>query len=182
MRFNRSFVSGFLATSGDFGPPSPPCFGSHGAGAGGFCVLSGILNITDLRARTQLARRQKGFLRVRLRGGKRILRPRWNHKIAIVRPVTAHARQRKTAKVALEDQSAMADESGGFRPRQLRRWAMTARSSPDFSNYPCYSDGLFPSAAGDAAGAVEGLADWLPGILMVCPACSFFASPILLSC
>jgi hypothetical protein len=62
MRFNRSFVSGFLATSGDFGPSPPPCFGSHGAGAGGFCVLSGMLNITDLRARTQLIRK-KGWER-----------------------------------------------------------------------------------------------------------------------
>jgi hypothetical protein len=41
MRFKRSLVSG-LETSGERGPSPPPCFGSHGAGAGGFCVLSGI--------------------------------------------------------------------------------------------------------------------------------------------
>jgi hypothetical protein len=76
MRFNRSFVSGFLATSGDFGPPSPPCFGSHGAGAGGFCVLSGIPNITDLQARTQLVRGQKGFGKLNTEG--RAMQPEWS--------------------------------------------------------------------------------------------------------
>jgi hypothetical protein len=49
MRFKRSLVSGF-ETSGERGPSPPPCFGSHGAGAGGFCVLSGILDFTSLAA------------------------------------------------------------------------------------------------------------------------------------
>jgi hypothetical protein len=72
MRFNRSFVSGFLATSGDFGPSPPPCFGSHGAGAGGFCVLSGMLNITDLRARTQLIRQKRWELELKKNGLSRV--------------------------------------------------------------------------------------------------------------
>jgi hypothetical protein len=53
MRFNRSLVSGF-ETSGDRGPSPSPCFGSQGAGVGGFCVLSGIRNTTDFRDRKQI--------------------------------------------------------------------------------------------------------------------------------
>jgi hypothetical protein len=46
-------VSGF-ETSGDRGPSPSPCFGSQGAGVGGFCVLSGMTNITDFRDRKQI--------------------------------------------------------------------------------------------------------------------------------
>jgi hypothetical protein len=46
-------VSGF-DTSGERGPSPSPCFGSHGAGVGGFCVLSGMLNTTDFQIGKQI--------------------------------------------------------------------------------------------------------------------------------
>jgi hypothetical protein len=53
MRFNKSLVSGF-ETSGDRGPSPSPCFGSQGAGVGGFCVLSGMTDSTDFCDRKQI--------------------------------------------------------------------------------------------------------------------------------
>jgi len=56
MRSRMPFVCG-LETSGERGPPPPsPFFGSHGAGVGGFCVLSftGMANTTDFQFGKQI--------------------------------------------------------------------------------------------------------------------------------
>jgi hypothetical protein len=62
MRSSSFFVGGF-ETSGERGPPPSPCFGSHGAGVGGFCVLSGMANTTDFEFGKQIkAVKASGFL------------------------------------------------------------------------------------------------------------------------
>jgi hypothetical protein len=56
MRSRMPFVCG-LETSGERGPsPLSPFFGSHGAGAGGFCVLSftGMADTTDFQFGKQI--------------------------------------------------------------------------------------------------------------------------------
>jgi len=54
MRFRMPLVSG-VGTLGERGP-SPPSsfFGSHGAGVGGFCVLSGMANTTNFQFGKQI--------------------------------------------------------------------------------------------------------------------------------
>jgi hypothetical protein len=62
MRSSSFFVGGF-ETSGERGPPPSPFFGSHGAGVGGFCVLSGMANTTDFEVGKQIkAVKASGFL------------------------------------------------------------------------------------------------------------------------